>query len=106
MNGNNEVGKLVRNRIPQLIRDTGAEPITYTASPDEYRAQLRDRLREKVADFLAADSEVEKLSAVREVVYALAADLGVDAKQLEEIRAAKAAARGGFGDRIIWEGNR
>ncbi|MER8119086.1 nucleoside triphosphate pyrophosphohydrolase [Streptomyces sp. NPDC094031] len=105
---NGEVGKLVRDRIPQMIRDGGAEPVIHIASPDEYRAQLRDRLLEKVAEFLDADeaSYAETLSDVREVVFALAADLGVDANQLEEIRAAKAADRGGFDERIIWMGNR
>jgi predicted house-cleaning noncanonical NTP pyrophosphatase (MazG superfamily) len=43
---------------------------------------------------------------VLEVVRALAADLGVDADQLEKIREAKAGERGGFADRIVWTGNR
>ncbi len=41
-----------------------------------------------------------------EVVRALAADLGVDADQLETIREAKGGERGGFADRIVWTGNR
>lgn len=41
-----------------------------------------------------------------EVVHALAADLGVDARQLEKIREVEASERGGFADRIVWTGNR
>ncbi|MGV9934028.1 nucleoside triphosphate pyrophosphohydrolase [Streptomyces olivaceoviridis] len=108
VNGYGGAGKLVRNRVPQMIRDGGGRPVIYTAaSPDEYRARLRDKLRDKFAGFLVAEKDSgEKLSDLREVVYALADDLGVDANQVEEIRAAKAAARGGFGDRTVWLGNR
>ncbi|MEU4496918.1 nucleoside triphosphate pyrophosphohydrolase [Streptomyces sp. NPDC023998] len=103
-----EFSKLVRDRIPQIIREDGAEPITYTAGPEEYRSRLRDKLGEEVAEFLAADEESapEELADVLEVVRALATELGVDADQLEKIREAKARERGGFADRIVWTGNR
>ncbi|MFF7632961.1 nucleoside triphosphate pyrophosphohydrolase [Kitasatospora sp. NPDC008050] len=103
-----KVGKLVRDRIPQIIRQDGAEPVTYTADPEEYRDRLRDKLGEEVAEFLDADEESApgELADVLEVVRALAADLGVDADQLEMIREAKAGERGGFADRIVWTGNR
>ncbi|MGA5324446.1 nucleoside triphosphate pyrophosphohydrolase [Streptomyces seoulensis] len=101
-------GKLVRDRIPQIIRKDGAEPVTYTADREEYRSRLRDKLGEEVAEFLEADEESapEELADVLEVVRALAADLGIDADQLEKTREAKACARGGFADRIVWTGNR
>lgn len=101
-------GKLVRDRIPQIIREDGAEPVVYTAGPEEYRGRLRDKLGEEVAEFLAAEEATapEELADVLEVVRALAADLGLDADQLEKIREAKARERGGFADRIIWTGNR
>ncbi|WP_369228922.1 nucleoside triphosphate pyrophosphohydrolase [Streptomyces sp. R21] len=101
-------GKLVRDRIPQIIRENGAEPVTYIADRKEYRGRLREKLGEEVAEFLEADedSAPEELADVLEVVRALATDLGVDADQLEKLREAKAAARGGFADRIIWTGNR
>ncbi|MEE1774835.1 nucleoside triphosphate pyrophosphohydrolase [Streptomyces sp. JV181] len=101
-------GKLVRDRIPQIIREDGVEPVTYAAGREEYRSRLRDKLGEEVAEFLEADedSATEELADVLEVVRALAADLGVDADQLEKIREAKAGERGGFADRIVWTGNR
>lgn len=103
-----KVGKLVRDRIPQIIRADGAEPVTYTAGAEEYRSRLRDKLGEEVAEFLEADEESapEELADVLEVVRTLAADLGIDADQLEKIRETKAGERGGFADRIVWTGNR
>ncbi|MEU6219074.1 nucleoside triphosphate pyrophosphohydrolase [Streptomyces sp. NPDC047022] len=108
MNRKGEYGKLVRDRIPQIIREDGAEPVTYIAGSEEYRNRLRDKLGEEVAEFLEADDAKapEELADVLEVVHALAADLGVDAGQLEKIREVKASQRGGFADRIVWTGNR
>ncbi|MEU6097725.1 nucleoside triphosphate pyrophosphohydrolase [Streptomyces sp. NPDC047079] len=108
MNRKSGYGKLVRDRIPQIIREKGAEPVTYVASPDEYRNRLRDKLGEEVTEFLAADdaNAPEELADVLEVLHALAAVLGVDAGQLEKIREAKASERGGFANRIVWTGNR
>jgi len=41
-----------------------------------------------------------------EVLYALAEQVGTDPRQLEKLRAAKAAECEAFVDRIIWSGNR
>ena len=101
-------GKLVRDRIPEIVRANGEEPITYRAEPDEYRLRLREKLAEEVGEFLAADDEnaIEELADVLEVVYALAADLGADKAQVERVRADKASQRGGFAERIVWTGLR
>ncbi|MFI8879503.1 nucleoside triphosphate pyrophosphohydrolase [Streptomyces sp. NPDC055243] len=100
-------GKLVRDRIPEIIRAEGTKPITYVAGSQEYRSRLRDKLGEEVAEFLSADEAVAlgELADVLEVVHALAADLGTDSAGLESVRQAKARERGVFADRIIWKGN-
>lgn len=101
-------GKLVRDRIPQIIREDGAEPEVYVADPVEYRQRLRAKLAEEVAEYLEADETdaPEELADVLEVAFALAADLGVDRAQLEKLRASKAEQRGGFAERVVWIGNR
>jgi predicted house-cleaning noncanonical NTP pyrophosphatase (MazG superfamily) len=101
-------GKLVRDRIPEIIRASGAEPITYRAESAEYRRRLHDKLLEEVDEFLTADeaTAVEELADILEVVYALAADLGTTKDHLERTRAAKAAERGAFTGRVIWTGVR
>ncbi len=98
-------GKLVRDKIPQIIRSKGLEPLIYTADSDEYDTRLRDKLREEVEEFIASDSDPEELADVLEVLYALAERAGTDPRQLEKLRMAKAEERGGFADRIIWSGN-
>ncbi|PNG93473.1 nucleoside triphosphate pyrophosphohydrolase [Streptomyces malaysiensis] len=100
-------GKLVRDRIPEIIRDGGHQPVVYVAEPQEYRQRLRDKLREEVAEFLVASQAdaAEELADVLEVVYALATNLGLAEGDLEALRARKAAERGGFTGRFVWMGN-
>jgi predicted house-cleaning noncanonical NTP pyrophosphatase (MazG superfamily) len=95
-------GKLVRDKIPQIIRSKGQEPVIYTADIAEYGIRLREKLREEVEEYLASDDDREELADILEVLYALARQAGTDQQQLEKLRAAKAAERGGFADRIIW----
>lgn len=96
--------KLVRDKIPQIIRDAGDEPVTRIADVEEYRELLRAKLVEEVDEFLASDDPNE-LADVLEVLLTLAGDLGVDQDQLEKLRVGKAFERGGFADRIVWLGN-
>jgi predicted house-cleaning noncanonical NTP pyrophosphatase (MazG superfamily) len=98
-------GKLVRDKIPQIIRSKGLEPVIYAAGVEEYGVRLRDKLREEVEEFLDSDSDPEELADILEVLYALAEQTGTDRQQLEKLRAAKAQERGGFADRVIWSGN-
>jgi predicted house-cleaning noncanonical NTP pyrophosphatase (MazG superfamily) len=98
-------GKLVRDKIPQIIRSKGQEPIVHVADAKEYAARLRDKLTEEVAEFLASDNDPEELADILEMVYALAEQAGIDSQQLERLRTAKAGERGGFAGRIIWSGN-
>ncbi len=96
--------KLIRDKIPQIIRSTGIEPLTRIADRDEYRGLLCAKLREEVSEFLTSN-DPEELADVLEVLFALADDLGVGRHGLEHRRWAKAEERGGFAERIVWSGN-
>lgn len=100
-------GKLVRDKIPQIIQARGGKPIIRISDMAEYRELLRAKLIEEVNEVLAADDKdaPEELADVFEVVLALASDHGLDADQLEKLRMVKAEERGGFTERIVWSGN-
>jgi predicted house-cleaning noncanonical NTP pyrophosphatase (MazG superfamily) len=98
--GPGRLEKLVRDRVPDLIRADGGDPDIRDAGDGEYLMLLRGKLYEEVGEF-AASGDVEELADVLEVVYALAAARGVPAGELDRLRAAKAARNGTFARRQV-----
>ncbi|MFG2091038.1 MULTISPECIES: hypothetical protein [unclassified Spirillospora] len=92
--------KLVRDRIPEIIRATGRSPEIRVAGPEEHGALLRAKLYEEAGEY-AASGDPAELADLLEVVHALAALHGITPGELEERRSAKAAERGGFSDRLV-----
>jgi predicted house-cleaning noncanonical NTP pyrophosphatase (MazG superfamily) len=93
--------KLVRDRIPEIIRSSGETPVTRVLSDEEYLLELVKKLREEVAEF-EADLSLEELADVQEVVFALA-DTLASCSELERVRQEKAEKRGAFQDKIFLE---
>ncbi len=92
--------KLVRDKIPEIIRADGREPVVHSADAEEYRMRLRAKLEEEVAEFLR-DENVEELADILEVLHALAKQVGADKDELEMVREKKFQKRGGFEKRIV-----
>lgn len=92
--------KLVRDRIPEIIRATGGEPSVKVAHDEQYWALLHAKLYEEAAEF-AADPVPEELADLLEVVRAMALMIDCSPEKLESVRAAKAEARGGFARRFV-----
>jgi predicted house-cleaning noncanonical NTP pyrophosphatase (MazG superfamily) len=99
-------GKLVRDKIPDLIRASGQTPIIRTAAAGERMAYLRAKLFEEVEEFRDAtyeDDQIEEIADVFEVVLALAWEIGHE--RVAEVMADKHERNGGFDEYVVWEGN-
>jgi predicted house-cleaning noncanonical NTP pyrophosphatase (MazG superfamily) len=94
--------KLVRDKIPEIIAQSGKTCKTRSLSPDEYQQRLGEKLEEEVAEYLTSQN-LEELADILEVVYALAALAGVSREKLEQVRNQKAKERGGFRQWIFLE---
>jgi len=92
--------KLVRDRIPEMIRQNGETPVVRVLGDEEYRHCLERKLDEEVAEF-HRDRNLEELADILEVVYALAESLGADREELLEVYRRKNQQRGGFGERYF-----
>jgi len=92
--------KLVRDRIPDLIAASGRRPEVRVCDDGEYTARLRAKLHEETDEYLG-EPDPEELADILEVVHALARTHGLDPAELEKLRAAKAAERGGFDHRLV-----
>lgn len=91
--------KLVRDRIPEIIEASGKKCSVRTLSPEEYQRAVDVKLDEELAEY-HKEQNLEELADLLEVLLAAAAARGCSAEQLEQIRAEKAAKRGGFQDRL------
>ncbi|ADD06528.1 uncharacterized protein Nmag_2976 [Natrialba magadii ATCC 43099] len=97
-----EYDKLVRDDIPEIIADSGATPVTRTASDAEYEAYLCKKLREEVEEYVT-DRDVDELADVLEVLHEIRAFEGVSEQELRDRREQKADERGRFDKRLILE---
>lgn len=92
--------KLVRDRIPEIIESSGKTCSTEILSPEEYLRMLDAKLDEELAEYHKGQN-IEELADLLEVIHAAAIARGYTLEDLEQIRAEKAAKRGGFEKRIL-----
>ena len=93
-------GKLVRDRIPEIIKESGRAPIVHTLDEDEFRTALLDKLQEEIDEYLLEDFPKE-LADVLEVVYTLAEVDGTSQLELEDMRHEKWQSHGRFKSRVF-----
>ena len=55
------MGKLVRDKIPQIITDAGKKPITEILDQERYLEELDKKLEEEVAEY-QADKSIEEIA--------------------------------------------
>ena len=92
--------KLVRDRIPCIIREGGALPTTRTLKGKEFSAALNEKLVEEVEEFLTS-SDIEELADIYEVMLAILHDRDIPFAEFEAIRRKKAFERGAFTEKIF-----
>ena len=92
--------KLVRDRIPEIIECSGRTCVTEILSDEDYLKMLDAKLDEELAEY-HADQNIEELADLMEVIRACAVARGYSVEELEQVRAEKAAKRGGFERKIL-----
>lgn len=94
--------KLVRDKIPEIIKRDGSIPTYRKADIDEYECELYEKLNEEVLE-LFNERNVEELADVMEVLNAIMDLIGTSTNEVEVVRSLKARERGTFKDRVILE---
>ena len=92
--------KLVRDKIPEIIRQKGGNPTTHIAGAEEYWDKLKEKLVEEAKEFMESGSK-EELADIFEVIDAVCLYKGFNKDELVRIQEAKATERGKFADKII-----
>ena len=92
--------KLARDRIPDIIMQSGKRPAYSFLSDEDYLAKLDEKLNEELAEY-QENKSVEELADLLEVIRAVAVARGSSIEEVEAIRQDKAAKRGGFEKKIL-----
>jgi len=93
-------GKLVRDKIPDIIRSKGETAVTHIADDTEYQTKLREKVSEELAEFDAKPC-AEEMADLQEVCEALTKAHGISWEEVQELKKKKREERGGFEQRII-----
>ncbi len=99
--------KLVRDRIPEMIRAEGREPKVKVLTGRARTSALYDKLIEEHAELLAAKDASEKcaeLADMIEVILTLGKHYGADEGELMQLVQHKRSARGGFDQGYYYQG--
>jgi len=102
MNENNsiEYDKLIRDKIPEIIKDQGKRAVIEVLDADNYKRYLDLKLGEELKEYLEADN-VEELADLVEVIYAILDYKAVSREDFEKIRFSKVQKRGAFQKRLL-----
>lgn len=95
-----QYNKLVRDRIPEIIKADGKTCVCETLSDEHYLYLLDQKLNEELAEYQERKS-LEELADLLEVMQAVVKARGWTLEELERVRADKAAKRGGFEKKIL-----
>lgn len=95
-----EYGGLVRDRIPELIRERGRTPETHVADDAEFVHLLGEKLVEEAEEY-EESGDVEDLADVLAVVGVVCGAKGIDRDELERVGRERTEELGAFDERTV-----
>lgn len=101
-----EFRKLVRGRVPEIIRESGSVPVIRTVEGKEWRNALIQKLREEVEEMGRAKSReqfLEEAADVYEVLLTAVNEAGFVDADLQSAAKKKRAERGSFSGHVWLE---
>ena len=98
-----EYNKLVRDKIPEIMKANNEKPVIKILDEKEYKENLDIKLQEEVAEYLES-GELEELADILEVIFAIAESKNYSRDELMGVYQNKHDKRGGFKERIYLVG--
>lgn len=99
--------KLIRDKIPEIIRADKAEPSVRKLEKEEYKQALRKKVVEEAKELLeeakTKEEVLEEAADVYEVIRSLAKAYGVSVEEIIEQANTKKDKRGGFDKKLFLE---
>ena len=97
--------KLVRDKIPNIIKEKGETPVVKVLNEIEYKNELEKKLYEEYKEVIeeTGDNRVEELAVMLEVIRALANLENKNLNEVISIAKKKNEKRGAFEEKIFLE---
>ena len=98
--------KLVRDRIPKIIKESGKQPIYRVLDGQELKKALKAKLVEETQELVNAETKeqmIEEMADIAAVLNAMRKMYGIEYRDVQEMREEKAADKGAFFEGIYLE---
>lgn len=92
--------KLVRDKIPEIIEESGKKAEYYIASYDEYKTRLYAKLHEELNEFMNTPN-IEEAADIWEVFISICKIHDINVSEVMKAADKKAFERGGFNRGIV-----
>ena len=96
--------KLIRDKIPEVIKEKGGIPEVSILDGTEFRKSLKIKMTEEAKELLEAESNddvLNELSDVEELVRSIAKNYDLSLEEIEKHRLEKLQKRGGFEKKLF-----
>ena len=102
-----EFNKLIRDKIPEIIKKNGSNSKTRILDNEEFKKELLKKIVEESQEVLETNGDKKELtkeiSDVLEVINYLTDVFELDRQEIEKIRKERKDSRGGFDKKIFLE---
>jgi len=95
-----EHNKAIRDKIPEIIKQSGNDCNVKILSDSEFLKKLEDKLSEEVSEYQESKS-LEELADILEVIHRILEINKIPKEKLDEIRIMKKDERGGFKNNLF-----
>ncbi len=93
--------KLVRDRIPTVIKNTGNDCTTEILGNEKFFLKLQEKLLEEVDEYMTSNNDIYELADIVEVIYGLVEASGKTIDEFNHIRQQKVLEKGSFKEKIF-----
>ena len=91
--------KLVRDRIPEIIKEASWKPTVRKLKKREFLSALKKKVSEEARELICAKDKKEVINEIvdiQELIDALTSEIGLSKPKIKKLQATKRKKRGGF----------
>lgn len=96
--------KLIRDRIPEIIKEAGWKPTVRTLKKSEFLNAVKKKVFEEAGELIQSKDKkgiIDEIVDIQELLDVLASEIGLTELEVKKLQAAKRKKRGGFRKRLF-----